>query len=43
MKLYDKLGVITGKEDIMVKKINEAEFAEVSKSKYAVVDFNATW
>ena len=27
----------------MVKKINEAEFAEVSKSKYAVVDFNATW
>ena len=27
----------------MVKKINEAEFAEVSKSKYAVVDFNAPW
>ena len=43
MKLYDKLGVITGKEDIMVKKINEAEFSEVSKSKFAVVDFNATW
>ena len=43
MKLYDKLGVITGKEDIMVKKINAAEFSEVSKSKFAVVDFNATW
>ena len=27
----------------MVKKINEAEFSEVKNSKFAVVDFNATW
>ena len=27
----------------MVKKINEAEFGSVTKSKVAVVDFNATW
>lgn len=27
----------------MVKKINEAEFGEVKNSKFAVVDFNATW
>ena len=27
----------------MVKKINEAEFLEVINSKFAVVDFNATW
>ena len=27
----------------MVRKINEAEFSEVKNSKFAVVDFNATW
>ena len=27
----------------MVKKINEAEFSDVKNSKFAVVDFNATW
>lgn len=27
----------------MVKKISEAEFSEVKNSKFAVVDFNATW
>ena len=27
----------------MVKKINEAECSEVKNSKFAVVDFNATW
>lgn len=27
----------------MVKKINASQFHEVTESKYAIVDFNATW
>lgn len=27
----------------MVKKINASQFNEVTESKYAIVDFNATW